>query len=62
VEYSTRDLYKENIDIFILDMIVPQMGGCEAYDRIKDTNPGIEVLLSSGSSIDSQARKMLDRG
>ena len=49
-------------DIVILDMIMPAMGGGETHDRLKEINPNIKVLLSSGYSIDGQAREILDRG
>ncbi|MBA7535665.1 Sensor kinase CckA [subsurface metagenome] len=58
-------LYNENrekIDIVILDMIMPDMGGGEAYDRLKEINPRIKVLLSSGYSINGQATDILERG
>ena len=50
------------IDLIILDMIMPLMGGGETYDRFKKMDPDIKVLLSSGYSIDGQAREILDRG
>jgi len=59
------DTYKKNmdkIDIVILDMIMPDMGGGETYDRMKVIDPDIKVLLSSGYSINGQAQKILDRG
>ena len=58
-------LYKENkekIDMVILDMIMPGMGGGETYDRMKEINPDIKVLLSSGYSIDGEAEEILERG
>ena len=45
-----------------MDMIMPGMGGGEAYDRLKQINPEVKVLLSSGYSVDGQATKILDRG
>jgi len=57
--------YKKNrdrIDIVILDMIMPGMGGGEIYDKLKEINPDIKVLLSSGYSISGQATEILDRG
>lgn len=36
------------IDMAILDMIMPEMGGGETYDKLKEINPNIKVLLSSG--------------
>ena len=59
------EVYKKNkdkIDIIILDMIMPDMGGGKVYDRIKEINPDIKVLLSSGYSIEGQATEILKRG
>jgi two-component system cell cycle sensor histidine kinase/response regulator CckA len=53
---------KDGIDLVILDMIMPAMSGGETYDRLKEINRDIKVLLSSGYSIDGAARKILDRG
>ncbi|MBN1843931.1 MAG: PAS domain-containing protein [Deltaproteobacteria bacterium] len=53
---------KDKIDMVILDMIMPDIGGGEAYDRIKEINPEVKVLLSSGYSIDSEAKDILARG
>ncbi|UCG99962.1 MAG: response regulator, partial [Deltaproteobacteria bacterium] len=53
---------KEKIDMVILDMIMPGMGGGETYDRIKEINPDIKVLLSSGYSVEGQATEILKRG
>ena len=46
----------------LLDMVMPEMGGGETYDRLKKINPDIKVLLSSGYSIDGQATEILERG
>jgi len=49
-------------DLVILDMIMPSMGGGETYDRMKEIHPTIKVLLSSGYSINGQAKEILKRG
>ena len=57
--------YRENkdaIDMVILDMVMPGMGGGEAYDIMKEINTNVKVLLSSGHSMDGQAKKILQRG
>ncbi|OEU74779.1 MAG: hypothetical protein BA864_09425 [Desulfuromonadales bacterium C00003093] len=54
--------YKDKINLIILDMIMPDMGGGKTYDRIKEINPDIKVLLSSGYSIEGQATEILKRG
>jgi len=59
------EIYKKNkddIDMIILDMIMPDMGGGETYDKIKEINPEVRVLLSSGYSIDGEATEILERG
>jgi len=49
-------------DLVILDMIMPSMGGGETYDKLKEIDPSIKVLLSSGYSINGQAKEILKRG
>jgi CheY-like chemotaxis protein len=53
---------RDEISLVILDMIMPEMGGGETYDKMKEDNPKVKVLLSSGYSIDGQAAEILERG
>ena len=53
---------KDKIDLVILDIVMPEMGGGEIYDQLKKINPRVKVLLSSGYSIDGQAGELLKRG
>ena len=53
---------QNNIDVVVLDMIMPEMGGGETYDRLKAINPNVRVILSSGYSIEGQASEILKRG
>jgi len=58
-------IYRERgkeIDLVILDMIMPGMGGGEVYNILREINPGIRVLLSSGYSLSGQAQEILARG
>ncbi len=54
--------YKDDIDMVILDMIMPGMDGGEVFDRLKVIHPDVKVLLSSGYSINGNASKILERG
>jgi CheY-like chemotaxis protein len=53
---------QEDIDIVVLDMIMPKMGGGETYDRLREINPDVKVILSSGYSLEGQASEILKRG
>ena len=50
------------IDLVILDVVMPDMGGGETYDRIKEISPDLKVLLSSGYSMDGEAKGILEKG
>jgi nitrogen-specific signal transduction histidine kinase/CheY-like chemotaxis protein len=50
------------VDLVILDMVMPEMGGRETFDLLKEIDPEIKVLLSSGYSLTRQAEEMLACG
>ncbi len=54
--------HKDEIKMVVLDIIMPDMGGSEVYDKIKMINPDVKVLLASGYSVDGQAIELLERG
>jgi two-component system cell cycle sensor histidine kinase/response regulator CckA len=59
------DIYEKNkdrIDMVILDMIMPDMSGRHTYEKMKDIDPRVKVLLSSGYSINGYAQEILDLG
>jgi two-component system, cell cycle sensor histidine kinase and response regulator CckA len=53
---------KDRIDIVVLDMIMPGMGGGDAYDQLREIDPGVKVLLSTGYSLRGEASEILKRG
>jgi len=53
---------RERIDIVILDMIMPGMGGGKVFDSLRAIQPGVKVVLSSGYSIDGEASQIMARG
>ena len=59
------ELYGKNhqkIHLVILDMVMPGMSGGETFERLKEINPAVKVILSSGYSMNGQAVEILDRG
>jgi DNA-binding NtrC family response regulator len=54
--------YDEEIDLVILDMIMPHMGGQETFQRLRESDPDIRILLSSGYSRNDRAAELLDVG
>jgi CheY-like chemotaxis protein len=38
------------------------MGGGEIYDKLRELNPQVKVLLSSGYTMDGTASEILSRG
>lgn len=59
---DTYTAQRENIDLVILDMIMPGMTGGEAFIRLKKIDPNIKAILSSGYSLDDQGKKIMGSG
>jgi PAS domain S-box-containing protein len=58
-------VYKEKwseIDIVIIDMIMPEMSGRDAFLEMKKINPDIRAILSSGFSLDGASQSMMAEG
>ena len=51
-----------NVDLVILDMIMPKMNGTETYRLLKQIRPDVKVLLSSGYSLNGTAQALLNEG
>jgi len=59
------DLYRrlwDQLDLVILDMVMPKLSGKETFVEMKRINPSIRAILSTGFAEDSVARDALDRG
>jgi two-component system, cell cycle sensor histidine kinase and response regulator CckA len=59
------EIYKERreeIDVVLLDMIMPSMGGGELFDQLKRIDGNVCVILSSGYSLDGKATEIIERG
>lgn len=53
---------RDDIDLVLLDMIMPGMSGAETFDVLRSINPEIKVILLTGYSLDGQASKILKNG
>ncbi|OIP32841.1 MAG: hypothetical protein AUK27_12260 [Deltaproteobacteria bacterium CG2_30_66_27] len=56
-----RDLWRE-IDLVILDMIMPNLSGGDSFRRMKEINPEARVVLSSGYSMDGAIQDVMNEG
>jgi PAS domain S-box-containing protein len=56
------EAHRAGIDLVILDMIMPEMGGGRLFDHLRTIDPEVKVLLSSGYGNDGQAWEILERG
>ncbi|MDO9110745.1 MAG: response regulator, partial [Desulfatirhabdiaceae bacterium] len=53
---------EDEIDLVILDMIMPGMDGGKTFERIREIQPDMPVILSSGYAINGNADKIMSRG
>ena len=59
------DLYRkqwQSINLVVLDVIMPEMDGEEAFSVMRKINPDVLALVSSGYCIDGKARNMIENG
>jgi signal transduction histidine kinase len=58
-------VYTENIDridLVILDMVMPDMGGKAVFERLKQLNSEVKVLLATGYSLNDEAARIMRNG
>ena len=60
VEYFKR--HDRDIDLIILDMIMPGIGAKECFDRLKAINQSVKVVLSTGYVANNSIQEILDQG
>jgi PAS domain S-box-containing protein len=52
----------QEIALVILDVVMPRLGGRETLAELRAINPAVKVLVSSGYSIDGEAKELLENG
>lgn len=55
-------LQKENVDVCLLDIVMPVMDGMETLRRIREEKPDLRVIMLSALSRESMVRLALQRG
>ncbi|HOG49315.1 MAG TPA: response regulator [Lentisphaeria bacterium] len=59
------DIYRNNpgqIDLVLLDMVMPEMNAREAFFILKEIDPSVKVLLSSGFVSEADTQDVLNAG
>jgi PAS domain S-box-containing protein len=59
---ETYITHQDTIDLVLLDMVMPVMGGREAFKRLKEINTSVKVLLVSGHTIDGEVTELMEQG
>ena len=54
--------YGSGIDLVLMDLAMPGMDGRECFNRLREINPDIRVILSSGYGREGRAQQLLDAG
>lgn len=52
----------DSVMLVILDLIMPDMNGSEAFEQLKALQPDLKVLLASGYSLNGQAESLMQQG
>ena len=52
----------DDVDLVILDMMMPVMGGKDCFRAMKKMDPDVKVLLSTGSAFEGQSQELMQEG
>ena len=59
---STFRERQDEIDLVIADMVMPRISGPELFAHMKEIDPEVRVIVSSGYSHDQEGKRMLQHG
>jgi signal transduction histidine kinase/CheY-like chemotaxis protein len=54
--------HRHDIHLVLLDMIMPGLSGGETFRLLKEIDPSVRVLLTSGFSIEGEAQELINEG
>lgn len=55
-------LYRDEISLVVLDLLMPVMDGKTAFSRIRDLVPEVKVLVSTGYHADQEVEDLISQG
>lgn len=58
--FTLLEARADEIDLIILDMILPKMSGTEALHRMRELNPAARFMLTSGCGADDAVCKLIE--
>jgi len=54
--------HPQNIDLVILDIIMPKMDGRELFFKMRELNPGVKIIITSGFSKPNVKEELMEKG
>ena len=52
----------DSIDLVLLDLVMPDLSGKETYAALREIDPGVRVVLSSGYAFGSESEALMQAG
>jgi len=59
---ETYKAHKDAIAAVVLDLVMPGMDGEKTYDKMKEIDPDVKVILASGYSMNEAIRRTMQKG
>lgn len=53
---------RNKISLVILDLIMPKMGGKECLEKLREINPNVKILVTSGHSVQEAEKNGIELG
>ncbi len=57
IDFFSR--HYQNIDLVIIDLIMPEMNGYDCYLALKEIDPNMHVIIASGYAVNVETKKMM---
>ena len=59
---ETYEKNKANVDLAVIDMIMPGMNGRELFDQLRRIEPSLKALVSTGYSVEGEVSDLMIEG